>query len=164
MLLSSQAGICRRASECWFSIYFFVSYCACMISHVRFCDPMDVAHQPPLSMGFSGKNSGVGCHSLLQEIFPTLLCPLHCRPILYTVSPWGSPLLLVPVVSLLTLSSTFAFVVWSVNVDLDPLNSNSSSGLQSPHSRIPFGFLFPGLYLLSFHCLISLCMKLSCLN
>ena len=82
-----------------------------MISHVRFCDPMDVAHQPPLSMGFSGKNSGVGCHSLLQEIFPTLLCPLHCRPILYTVSPWGSPLLLVPVVSLLTLSSTFAFVV-----------------------------------------------------
>ena len=33
--------------------------------------PWTVAHQGPLSMGFSGKNTGVGCHSLLQGIFPT---------------------------------------------------------------------------------------------
>ena len=29
------------------------------------------AHQAPLSMGFPGKNIGVGCHFLLQGIFPT---------------------------------------------------------------------------------------------
>ena len=46
---------------------------------------------------FSGKNTGVGCHSLLQEIFPTqglnlhLLCLLHCRWILYPLSHQGSP-------------------------------------------------------------------------
>ena len=42
--------------------------------------------QPPRHLcqwGFPGKNTGVGCHSLLQGIFPTqgsnlsLLCPLH---------------------------------------------------------------------------------------
>ena len=42
-----------------------------------------IAHQAPLSMGFSSKNTGVGCHSLLQGIFPTqgwnphLSCFLH---------------------------------------------------------------------------------------
>ena len=30
-----------------------------------------VAFQAPLFMGFSGKISGVGCHFLLQEIFPS---------------------------------------------------------------------------------------------
>ena len=38
---------------------------------------------------FPGKNTGVSCHSLLQEIFPTQgLNPglLHCRQILYCLS------------------------------------------------------------------------------
>ena len=45
--------------------------------------PWTVAHQAPLSMGFSGKNTGAGCHFLLQRIFPTqgsnphVLCPLN---------------------------------------------------------------------------------------
>ena len=44
-----------------------------------------------------GKNTGVGCHFLLQGIFPTqgsnpcLLCLLHCREILYPLSHLGSP-------------------------------------------------------------------------
>ena len=29
--------------------------------------PWTVAYQAPLSMGFSGKNTGVGCHVLLQD-------------------------------------------------------------------------------------------------
>ena len=39
-----------------------------------------------------GKNTGVGCHALLQGIFPTqgsnlhLLCLLRCRQILYLLS------------------------------------------------------------------------------
>ena len=34
-----------------------------------FATPWTVAPQAPLSMGFSGKNTGVGCHFLLQGIF-----------------------------------------------------------------------------------------------
>ena len=44
--------------------------------------PWTVAYQASPSMGFSGKNTGVGCHFLLQEIFPTQgLNPRlpHCR-------------------------------------------------------------------------------------
>ena len=43
---------------------------------------------------FPGKDSGVGCHFLLQGIFPTQgLNPglLHCREILYQLSYKGSP-------------------------------------------------------------------------
>ena len=42
---------------------------------------------------FPGKNTGVGCHFLLQEIFPTQgLNPglLHCRQTLYLLSHQGS--------------------------------------------------------------------------
>ena len=43
-----------------------------LLSPVRlFASPCTVAHQAPLSMGFPGKNTGEGCHSLLQGIFPT---------------------------------------------------------------------------------------------
>ena len=41
-----------------------------------------------------GKNTGVGCHSLLQGIFPTQGSNpglLHCRHILYHLSHQGSP-------------------------------------------------------------------------
>ena len=44
---------------------------------------------------FSGKDTGVVCHFLLQGIFPTKgLNPglLHCRQILYQLSSQGSPL------------------------------------------------------------------------
>ena len=45
----------------------------CLVA--QFCltlwTPWTVAHQAPLSMGFSRKNTGVGCHFLLQRIFPT---------------------------------------------------------------------------------------------
>ena len=43
---------------------------------------------------FPGKNTGMGCHFLLQEIFPTEgLNPglLHCRQTLYHLSHQGSP-------------------------------------------------------------------------
>ena len=38
-------------------------------SCLTLCDPMDC--RPPLFMGFPGKNTGVGCCALLQEIFLT---------------------------------------------------------------------------------------------
>ena len=43
-----------------------------------------------------GENPGVGCHALLQGIFPTqgLNSRLrHCRQILHSLSHWGSPLI-----------------------------------------------------------------------
>ena len=54
-----------------------------------FATPWTVAHQASLSMGIPGKNSGVGCHALLQGIFATqrLNSGLpHCRRILYYLS------------------------------------------------------------------------------
>jgi len=54
-----------------------------------------LAHQAPLSMNSPGKNTGVGCHFLLQGIFLTqVLNPglLHCRQILYHLSHQGSPM------------------------------------------------------------------------
>ena len=72
------------------------SMCVCaqsLQSFLTLCDPRDcIACQAPLSMGFSGKNTGVGCQALLQGIFPTqgsnpcLLCLLHCRWNLYSVN------------------------------------------------------------------------------
>ena len=52
-----------------------------------------VAHQTPLSMEFSRQNTAVGCHALLQGIFPTKgLNPVlwHCRQILHCLSHEGS--------------------------------------------------------------------------
>ena len=62
--------------------FFFFNFriCVCMLSHFS---RIQLAHQALLSMGFSSKNTRVGCHFLFQGIFPTegwnpsLLCPLH---------------------------------------------------------------------------------------
>ena len=56
-----------------------------------------VAHQAPLSMGSPGKNTGVGCHFLLQGIFltqglnPGLLHLLHWRVCSLPLAPLGKP-------------------------------------------------------------------------
>ena len=59
------------------------------------CDPMDCSPPGSSVLGDSpGLNTGVGCHALLQRIFPTQgSYPglLHCRLILYQLSPKGSP-------------------------------------------------------------------------
>ena len=56
----------------------------CCFSHVQLCNPLDFS---PLGSSINGdspgENTGVGCHALLQDIFPTqgsnlhLLCLLH---------------------------------------------------------------------------------------
>ena len=51
---------------------FCVCACVCTLSRFRlFGSPWTVAHQAPLSIEFPSKNTGVGCHFLLQGIFPT---------------------------------------------------------------------------------------------
>ena len=68
-------------------------------SYLILCDPkgMTVDRQAPLSMGFPGKNTGVGCHALLQGIFPTqrskqcLLHLLHWQVDSLPLAPPGKP-------------------------------------------------------------------------
>ena len=69
--------------------------CLVAQSCLTLCDPMDCS--PPGSSvhwDSPGKNTGVGCHALLQGIFPTQGLNLglpHCRWILYRLSHQGSP-------------------------------------------------------------------------
>ena len=59
------------------------------------CDPVDCSPPGSSVHGDSpGKNTGVGCHGLLQDIFPTQVSNpdlLPCRWILYHLSHQGSP-------------------------------------------------------------------------
>ena len=66
-----------------------------LFSHVwLFATPWTVASQAPPSMGFS-RQTGVGCHFLLQGIFLTQGLNLdlpHCRQMLYRLSHQGRSL------------------------------------------------------------------------
>ena len=72
LLLSRTPGYCYHLSK--FHIYALV-YCAlpvhtCACCYVwLFTILWSVAQQAPLSMGFIGKNTEVGCHFLLHQIF-----------------------------------------------------------------------------------------------
>ena len=61
------------------------------------CDPMDVAHQAPLSLEFSREEYWSGCHFLLQGIFLTqgsnwcLLQLLHWQTGSLPLAPPGKP-------------------------------------------------------------------------
>ena len=71
-----------------------VEQCLTYTTRLTLCDPMDCS--PPGSSvngDFPGKDTGVGCHALLQGIFPSQGqnpgLP-HCRQILYQLSYEGS--------------------------------------------------------------------------
>ena len=72
----------------------------CLIAQLcpTLCDPMDCSRPGSSVHGDSlGKNTGVGCHALLQGIFPTQgLNPglPHCKQIIYQLSYQGNPYLL----------------------------------------------------------------------
>ena len=84
-------------------------------SCLTLCNPIDCS-LPGSSVheDSPGKNTGAGCHTLLQGIFPSQgLNPglLHCRWILYSVSHQGSPdpHLFMPSQT----KSEFAIALWS---------------------------------------------------
>ena len=64
-------------------------------SCLTLCDPMDCSLPGSSVHGiFPGNSTGVGCHFLLQGIFPTQEsnpCLPHCRQTLYRLSHQGSP-------------------------------------------------------------------------
>ena len=65
-----------------------VVYVACMLSHFShvplFVTPWTVAHQAPLSMGFSRQEYYNGCRALLQEIYPTQGSNMHLPHFLHS--------------------------------------------------------------------------------
>ena len=76
----------------------FVAVLGCFSGVHLFATPWTVAHQVPLSMGYSSKNTGVSCHALLQGSFPTqglnphLLSLLHWQADSLPLHHLGSPL------------------------------------------------------------------------
>ena len=64
-------------------------------SCLTLCNPMDSnPHQSPRPWDFLGKSMGVGCHFLLQGIFPTQGSNPglpHYRQMVYHLSHQGSP-------------------------------------------------------------------------
>ena len=75
-----------------------IVHCAVLCSVVsNSATPQTVALQSPLSVDFPGKNTGVGCHFLLQGIFPTQgsnLCSFMFPALagrFFTTEPPGKP-------------------------------------------------------------------------
>ena len=73
-----------------------MAVCLVTQSCLTFCDPMDCSPPGSSVHGDSpGKKTAVGCHALLQEIFPTQGSNPglpHCRWILYQLSHQGRPM------------------------------------------------------------------------
>ena len=75
----------------------FLEYNVCLVTQscLTLCNPRDCS--PPGSSvhgDFPGKNTGAGCHALLQGIFLTKFSNPgipYCRQILYCLSHQGSP-------------------------------------------------------------------------
>ena len=81
-------------------VMFLVLAVLCLVAQLclTLCDPIDCSLPGSSVHGDSlGKYTGVGCHALLQGIFPTQGSNpglLHCRRILYYLSHQGSPRIL----------------------------------------------------------------------
>ena len=88
-----QLGMCSYTYIVYTRHVKYISHC--VLCHVQlFVIPRTVAHQAPLSMGFSRQEYWSGLHLLLQGIFltqgsdPYLLHLLRCRQILYPWATW----------------------------------------------------------------------------
>ena len=85
---------------CILNLSLSLSFSLCLVSQscLTLCNPMDCSLPGSSVHGNSpGKNTGVGCHALLQGIFPTRGSNpglSHCRQILYHLSHQGSPRIL----------------------------------------------------------------------
>ena len=95
LILSKPSEACVCVSVC-------VCVCVCTLSHFScvwlFVTLWTVAHQALCPWDSPGKNTGVGCHALLQRIFPIqgsnpcLLCLLHWQTGALLLAPCGKPI------------------------------------------------------------------------
>ena len=117
---------------CGPSSFVFVHACiVCVLSHV-WLGPHGLQPSRLLSQwNFPGKNTGAGCHFLLQGVFltqgsnPHRLCLLHWKQILYHFATWEE-------------APCFVVSLFSCSVVSDSLQPH---GLQ--HSRLPCSSLSP---------------------
>ena len=68
------------------SVYLSSWYmCVCLVAQscLTLCDPLDCSPPDPCPWDFSGKNTGVGCHFLLQGIFQTQGLNTHLLHLLH---------------------------------------------------------------------------------
>ena len=68
------------------SVYLSFWYmCVCLVAQscLTLCDPLDCSPPDPCPWDFSGKNTGVGCHFLLQGIFQTQGLNTHLLHLLH---------------------------------------------------------------------------------
>ena len=103
---------------------------ACLVAQLcpTLSDPLDCSPPGSSVHGDSpDKNTGVGCHAFLQEIFPTLGSDLlHCRQI-YQLSHQGSPLVTPVAAAAKTLE-----LCWTL---CDPIDGSQPSPLSLGYSR-----------------------------
>ena len=95
LLLQHKRNLKNKQNKLHYLLFMYFTVC---VNHSVVSDPLWLhGLQPPrllCAWNCPGKNTGVGCHSLLQGIFsshgskPGLL---HCGQILYCLSPQGSP-------------------------------------------------------------------------
>ena len=100
------------------------------------CDPMDYSPSSSVHGNSPGRNTGVGCHALLQGILPTQgLNPglPHCRRILYCLSHQRSPCMYVHIMY----SNQIRSVAQSCPTLCDPMN-RSTPGLPVYHQLLEF--------------------------
>ena len=86
------------ALKCCVSLCFACKHAKSLQSCLTLCDPMDYSQPGSSVYGHSpDKNTGVGCHALLQGIFltqgltPHLLCLLHWHVGSLPLAPLESP-------------------------------------------------------------------------
>ena len=101
-MLNQISGYCGLAiSFCKYicvCVYIYITI-TCEVAQLcpTICNPMDCRPSGSSAHGDSpGKNTGVGCHALLQGIFSTQGSNPgfpHCRRILYQLNHQGSPIL-----------------------------------------------------------------------
>ena len=99
--------------------------------------------------GSPGKNTGVGCHSLLQGIFLTHGSNqglLHCRQILYHLSHKGSPIIHILIHSLIQLLTQQLFI--KPLQDARHWSSHSAYSMAWKQSQITVSQTFPFFFFL----------------
>ena len=112
--------------------HFLSELCLVTRSCLTFCYPIDCS--PPGSSVHgdpTGKNTGVGCHALLQGIFPIQGSNPglpHCRRILYQLSHQGSPVIICWIsftwLHYLSISLESFFFLYSYNLKLFSLSTS----------------------------------------
>ena len=114
----------------------------CLVAQcLTLCDPTDC--NPPCSSvhgDSQGKNTGVGCHALLQRIFPTQRSNPglpHCRQILYHLRYQGSPRMLEWVAYPFSRGPNPGIRLGSPSLQVDSLPAELLGKPQSSHCTSP---------------------------